>query len=53
MITAGREAYVNLRGATYEKAIPDSLGVASFGPVCLDRTSSEYGNITTTPTLAW
>ena len=29
------------------------MGVASFGPVCLDRTSPNYGNITTTPKQAW
>ena len=29
------------------------MGLASFGPVCLNKTSPEYGNITTTPKLAW
>jgi len=29
------------------------MGVAAFGPVCLDRSSPQYGSITTTPKLAW
>ena len=32
---------------------PASLGIASFGPVCLDKTSPQYGNITMTPKIAW
>ena len=32
---------------------PDALGIASFGPLNLDRTSGQYGDITTTPKLAW
>jgi len=31
----------------------DALGVASFGPVDLDPTSSHYGYITTTPKPGW
>jgi len=30
-----------------------SLGIAAFGPLCLDRTSPNYGSVTTTPKLAW
>ena len=29
------------------------LGIASFGPIDLDRTSRIYGYITTTPKTAW
>jgi len=31
----------------------DALGIGSFGPLCLDKNSPEYGNITTTPKLDW
>lgn len=31
----------------------DALGIASFGPVDLDRTSPTWGHITSTPKLAW
>ena len=31
----------------------DALGVSSFGPVDLNRASTTYGYITTTPKLAW
>jgi fructokinase len=31
----------------------DALGVCSFGPLCLDRSSPLYGNITTTPKSGW
>ena len=30
-----------------------SLGITAFGPICLDRNDSQFGNITTTPKLAW
>jgi fructokinase len=30
-----------------------AVGVASFGPVCLDRQSPAYGRITTTPKPGW
>lgn len=32
---------------------PAALGVASFGPVCLDEGDPAYGRITTTPKLGW
>ncbi len=32
---------------------PDALGVASFGPIDLDKTSPTYGHITTTPKPNW
>ena len=32
---------------------PESIGIACFGPICLDKTSQNYGTITTTPKLAW
>lgn len=35
-----------------EKKI-EALGVACFGPVCLDKESEKYGYITSTPKLAW
>jgi len=31
----------------------DALGVASFGPIELDKASPNYGNITTTPKPGW
>ncbi|MBQ4088452.1 MAG: ROK family protein [Clostridia bacterium] len=31
----------------------EALGIGSFGPLCLDKKSPEYGNITTTPKLDW
>ena len=31
----------------------DALGIASFGPVDLDRCSASYGQITTTPKPGW
>jgi len=31
----------------------EALGIASFGPIDLDRTSPTYGYITTTPKTAW
>lgn len=31
----------------------DSLGIATFGPVDLDRDSAEYGSITSTPKPGW
>lgn len=30
-----------------------ALGIASFGPVAVDRSSGEYGNITSTPKPGW
>lgn len=32
---------------------PDSIGIACFGPLCLDKKDPNYGAITTTPKLAW
>lgn len=38
----------------YFKGFPiEALGVASFGPIDLDRTSPTYGYITSTTKLAW
>ncbi len=31
----------------------DAVGIGCFGPICLDRTSPEYGNITSTPKIEW
>jgi fructokinase len=31
----------------------ESMGIASFGPVNLNRSTAEYGSITSTPKLAW
>ncbi|MCH8611792.1 ROK family protein [Arsenicicoccus dermatophilus] len=31
----------------------DALGVAAFGPVCLDRDDAAYGHITSTPKPGW
>ena len=31
----------------------EALGIGSFGPLCLDKNSPEYGSITTTPKLDW
>lgn len=31
----------------------EAIGVACFGPVCLDKKSAKYGYITSTPKLAW
>lgn len=27
--------------------------MGAFGPICLDKSSSEYGNVTTTPKAGW
>ena len=51
IIEAGMKAVADLTGSN--TALPDSLGIASFGPVCLDKSSPAYGNITTTPKIAW
>jgi fructokinase len=29
------------------------IGIASFGPLCLDESSPKYGSITTTPKKLW
>jgi fructokinase len=31
----------------------DSMGIASFGPICIDKTSDKYGFVTTTPKVKW
>ena len=31
----------------------DAMGIATFGPVNLDKNSEDYGSITSTPKLAW
>lgn len=31
----------------------EALGIGSFGPLCLDPASPEFGNITTTPKPGW
>lgn len=31
----------------------EALGIGSFGPLCLDKNADNYGDITTTPKLAW
>merc|ERR1719499_422390 len=30
-----------------------SIGIASFGPVCLDKNSTHFGSITNTPKPNW
>lgn len=37
----------------FKKNGVDALGIACFGPVCLDKSSPLYGYITTTPKTAW
>ncbi|KAL4471445.1 hypothetical protein ABPG74_008338 [Tetrahymena malaccensis] len=37
----------------FENQNIDSVGIASFGPICLDETSEQYGYITTTPKVSW
>lgn len=31
----------------------EALGIGSFGPLCLDKNADNFGDITTTPKLAW
>jgi hypothetical protein len=38
---------------SHEAVLPATIGIAAFGPICLDRSSSQYGCITTTPKIAW
>jgi fructokinase len=55
---------VSIKTTTPEETIPEilqwfkahpveALGIASFGPIDLNRNSKTYGYITTTPKLAW
>lgn len=37
----------------YEKYKFGAIGIASFGPICLDKTSPYYGHITRTPKPNW
>jgi len=30
-----------------------SMGVAAFGPLCLNKSSSQFGSVTSTPKVAW
>lgn len=39
--------------AYFEERKIDALGIACFGPVCLDRDNVKYGFITSTPKLEW
>lgn len=39
--------------AQYKKYKFAALGIASFGPVCLDKTAENYGFITSTPKPNW
>lgn len=43
----------NLAADSEDAVLPGTLGIAAFGPICLDKTSDKYGCITTTPKLAW
>ncbi|WP_066964341.1 ROK family protein [Rhizorhabdus dicambivorans] len=36
-----------------EHGRPEALGIASFGPVGLDRSRADYGHITSTPKPGW
>lgn len=36
-----------------EHGKPEALGIASFGPVALDRSRADYGHITSTPKQGW
>ncbi|MBS4208269.1 ROK family protein [Bacillus sp. FJAT-50079] len=39
--------------AFFEKHSIEALGIGSFGPVDVDKSSSTYGNITSTPKQGW
>lgn len=43
----------NLAGDGEDAVVPGTLGIAAFGPLCLDASSEHFGSITTTPKLAW
>lgn len=51
LVEAGKKFIAESTGSA--TALADSMGVAAFGPVCLDKTSSTYGYIMTTPKQAW
>jgi len=36
-----------------ERETLDAIGIASFGPIDVNRSSPQYGHITSTPKLAW
>lgn len=40
--------FINQTGRKYS-----SMGVAAFGPICLDKTSDKYGFVTSTPKVDW
>lgn len=40
--------YINEQPETFS-----SIGIAAFGPLCLDRSSPNYGSVTTTPKKEW
>jgi len=42
--------YINEFSGT---AAYESMGIASFGPICIDKTSPKYGFVTTTPKVKW
>lgn len=37
----------------YEERNIEALGIACFGPICLDKESKKFGFITSTPKLEW
>ncbi len=37
----------------FRKKEISALGIASFGPLCLDKSKPKYGYITTTPKPGW
>ncbi|AYV72518.1 ROK family protein [Bacillus sp. PK3-056] len=39
--------------AFFKKFSVDAIGIGSFGPIDVDKNNATYGNITTTPKLAW
>ena len=39
--------------AFFEQHEVQAIGIGSFGPIDVDQTSETYGNITTTPKVAW
>lgn len=41
-------SYINSQPETFH-----SIGIAAFGPLCLDKSSKDYGSITTTPKKGW